>query len=306
MEMSAGNATQFYNLRDVIKEMKDVESTWLPIEQHPRAWFTKLPPLSLSWSLQRAAVARALVRTHERSGMRFDAAFFNTTQVSMFLSGFRRRVPTVDSMDMTPVLLARNGDYYQYRPRAGNVQTLRDFKHNLTRRIFQEAVFLLPWSNWARASLIEDYGISDSKIKVVPPGINLEKWIPQRKKRAGGSSLKILFVGGEFRRKGGDMLLRIAMQPEFKRYTFHFVTKSFEGPKPPNVHMYDNLDANDTSLVGLYRDADIFVLPTRADFFSIASLEAMAMELPVITTNVGGIEDIIQNGKNGFMVEVND
>jgi len=308
MEMSAGNATLFHNLRDVIGGMEEVESTWLPIDQHPRTWMAKVPPLSFSWSLQRAAVARTSVRSHEKSGMKFDAAFFNTTQVSLFLRDFRKRVPAVDSMDMTPVLLARNGDYYQYRPRAGNVETFRNFKHNLTRRIFQEAAYLLPWSNWTKASLVDDYGISESKIKVLPPGINLEKWTRGQnvKARAKGRNLQILFVGGEFLRKGGDVLLRVAMQDEFKNFNFHFVTKSFEGPRPPNVFVYDNLGSNHRSLVELYEDADIFVLPTRADFFSIASLEAMAMEVPVITTNVGGIEDIIQNGKNGFMVQVND
>jgi glycosyltransferase involved in cell wall biosynthesis len=58
--------------------------------------------------------------------------------------------------------------------------------------------------------------------------------------------------------------------------------------------------------LALYRDADIFVLPTRADLHSIAGLEAMAMGLPVISTTVGGIIDIYINDHNGLTIPVDD
>jgi len=48
---------------------------------------------------------------------------------------------------------------------------------------------------------------------------------------------------------------------------------------------------------------DIFVLPSLKEGFPWALIEAMAAKLPVIATKVGAVEEIIENGKNGFIVE---
>src|SRR5207247_2582455 len=45
-----------------------------------------------------------------------------------------------------------------------------------------------------------------------------------------------------------------------------------------------------------------FVLPTRADCFSMATLEAMAMGLPVVVSGTGGIPEIVKPGRTGYLV----
>jgi glycosyltransferase involved in cell wall biosynthesis len=49
--------------------------------------------------------------------------------------------------------------------------------------------------------------------------------------------------------------------------------------------------------------SDIFVFPTQKEAFGISLIEAMACGLPVITTPVGGLKDIVQDGINGLVVE---
>jgi glycosyltransferase involved in cell wall biosynthesis len=59
-------------------------------------------------------------------------------------------------------------------------------------------------------------------------------------------------------------------------------------------------------VLGYYRAADIFVLPSRTEGLSNALLEAMATELPVVATAVGGAPDIVEHGVNGLLVPPED
>lgn len=55
--------------------------------------------------------------------------------------------------------------------------------------------------------------------------------------------------------------------------------------------------------IEFYENADIFVLPTLAEAMPISVIEAMASGLAIVSTKVGGIPEIIENGKEGFLVE---
>ena len=55
-----------------------------------------------------------------------------------------------------------------------------------------------------------------------------------------------------------------------------------------------------------FKAGDIFVLNTGYEGFSHFLLEAMAMEIPIITTKVGGNAELIENGKEGILVEYNN
>jgi glycosyltransferase involved in cell wall biosynthesis len=133
-------------------------------------------------------------------------------------------------------------------------------------------------------------------------------------------------VGGEFRRKGGEHLLRFAEQiahrddVEFDIVTwpgqlpdrvreilgnlapFERVSKNL-GPWLPNVRVHCGIKPNTQEILALFERADIFCLPTQGDFSSIASLEAMATGLPVVVGAVGGIPELIDEGETGFLIE---
>jgi N-acetyl-alpha-D-glucosaminyl L-malate synthase BshA len=52
--------------------------------------------------------------------------------------------------------------------------------------------------------------------------------------------------------------------------------------------------------------ADLFLLPSTLESFGLAALEAMACEVPVVATNVGGVPEVVEHGVDGYLVEPGD
>jgi N-acetyl-alpha-D-glucosaminyl L-malate synthase BshA len=52
--------------------------------------------------------------------------------------------------------------------------------------------------------------------------------------------------------------------------------------------------------------ADVFLLPSLTESFGLAALEAMACEVPVIATRVGGLPEVVRDGETGYLVPLGD
>ena len=59
-------------------------------------------------------------------------------------------------------------------------------------------------------------------------------------------------------------------------------------------------------LVPLLSEADLFLLPSSQESFGLAALEAMACEVPVVASRVGGLPEVIESGVSGFLHDVDD
>lgn len=165
-------------------------------------------------------------------------------------------------------------------------------------------------SSWAAQSAVRDYGADPSKVHVVPFGANMQT-APAAERpsnRAIKKSCELLFVGVDWERKGGD----IAIETVQALQALGVAAKlTVIGCRPPGGRQYTNVEfipfINKNSAEGrarlekLYTGADFFLLPTRAECFSIALCEANAYGLPVLTTRTGGLEDLVREGKNGFL-----
>ena len=191
------------------------------------------------------------------------------------------------------------------------IPLLRFYKHWVHTQLFQNAAKVLPWSNWVRNSLINDYGVDPEKIEVIPPGVNVDLWQPLPKSNErqilhnADEKMRILFVGGDFYRKGGDLLRRVFHRLPEGAATLDIVTRTkVEGGLGITIH--NGLVQNSPELLSLYRASDLFVFPTRAEAFGIAATEAAVMGLPVIAAFVGGLEDIVVHGETGFLFHPDD
>ena len=196
--------------------------------------------------------------------------------------------------------------YPQYHP-----ETAFD-AHFVTSACLMNAKLLIFSSEWAARSAIEFYGISKEKVKVVPFGANIEithtyddvkNFIQARSRKC----IKLLHVGKQWYRKGGDVVLKIA---KHLHDSGHPVEVTIVGCTPPdkNLPTYVKCEEmlskkkpeNIEKLKSLYREAHFLFVPSRAEAFGIVFCEANAFAVPCISTHVGGISEIIKDGINGI------
>ncbi len=155
------------------------------------------------------------------------------------------------------------------------------------------------------------YGADEKKCHVSLLAVDVEKYIQKSQERKKG---KIFCVGSLIERKGVDLLLKALtrVNSEFELYlagdgsekeNLRDLAKSLGiGSK---VHFLGQL--NREELLKHYAESELFVLPTREDCFALVILEAMCSGLPIVCSKYAdGAYDLIDEGKNGFIVDPYD
>lgn len=298
MERHLGLGTFADNLRSFLDEEQVVRARWYPVGYDSSGWWDRVPVPSSA----RSALAGRLEARRVSRDSQVQAAFYNTQVPAVLAGRVTRCPPFFVSTDVTP----RQYDAMAvgYGHRADRVGPLGWLKHELNRRVFFAARGVFPWSHWVARSLVEDYGVDPQRIEVIPPGVDVGTWRPRDGDRVPGP-MRLLFVGGDFERKGGDLVVAAyrALPPGSAELTV--VTRSRVDPTP-GVEIVNDLTANDPRLLELYRSSDVFVLPSRAETFGIAYVEASACGLPVIAGRSGAVDDIVVDGVNGYVVPVGE
>jgi glycosyltransferase involved in cell wall biosynthesis len=242
--------------------------------------------------------------------MRYDALLFNTPGLCRSAPDLIARTPTVLVTDVTPKQLADMEEHYG---KLGGLQAgYNERKRRAYVRAYQRLRLIVSYSEWARQSLIVDYDVPPEKVIVMPFSIDLDRWTAasagarQSLLEPPGALPHILFVGGDFARKGGPQLLEWFLAHGQGHCELHIVTRTPPDASAPGLNIHTDLETNDPRLIQLYHDSHIFALPTLADCYSVASIEAMATGLPVILTNVGGAGEIVTDGVDGYRIEPGD
>lgn len=300
MEQQVGHRTFYNNLRQFIDNDETVVANWVEVTYYDSVNFWEKWPF-LPRGLRGTMVGRSQVKQGLRTNLG-DVVFFNT-QVPAALVG-RRGIqrPYILCTDITPIQYDAMGEHYGHSP--DKIPLIGKYKDQANRRLFQGAYHIIPWSNWVKESLIKDYGVAEEKITVIPPGVDLGIWQYHQRDHK-NRPMRILFIGGDFYRKGGDVLLEAFLSLPEGMAELILVTKSSIAPLK-NVHIFNNMTPNSPELTTLSQSCDIFVLPTNAEAFGIAAVEASAMGLPVIGTAVGGLVDIIEDNETGFVIKPGD
>jgi glycosyltransferase involved in cell wall biosynthesis len=287
MEQTLGSITHYLNLRREESASEDPRPHWIPIEHTA----SRMP-----WTLTAGWLARQALATVLND---IDGIFMHTTTLAPLSLDYFGKKPTILSTDGTPLNKRDMRRAYGLRDQGRLSEYAKRAMH---RKIFSAAAGLVAWSQWTKQSFVEDYGCREEDVAVITPGINLEEFsIGDRNHELP----RILFVGGDFERKGGDLLLDVFRKRLRGRAELILVTRG-QVSSEPGVFVHRDVNANSKALQELYRTSDIFALPTRADCFSLVCMEAQAAGLPTISTRVGGIPDVIKEGETGHLLRAGD
>ncbi|GAC1419832.1 MAG: hypothetical protein NVSMB5_11940 [Candidatus Velthaea sp.] len=281
---------------------KQLERLFLKCFQHPAVRRRNLDLFTLRYELGTSYWSRRTLN-HILRYATPDALHFHTQNVALLSLDVMRRISTVVSADNTSYLMANQTLAQSWR------WTLAP-SHAIERAAFHAAAAVVAFSDWAARSIVADHGVPAERVHVIPPGVEIEKFTSLAPKAPSDrvDTLKLLFVGGEFVRKGGPLLLELFAQRFASRgdVELHLVTRDAVVSPHPSIIVHRNVEAFSDAWFALYAEADIFVMPTSFDQSPIAYLEAMAARLPIVTTPIGAAPEIVLHGKTGFIVSRTD
>lgn len=243
---------------------------------------------------------------------RFDVVMVTTQQRALALARARRRLggrvpPYVVNIDTT---CAGWADTF------GPARPALDLDCAMERRVFGNAAGVGCYSEWAAGSVAADYGIDADKVFVYVPCVPVPHAADAGKVKAArlahrlnggaGEPLRLVFVGNDWERKGGPRLLKWHQQHWKDKAELHVCSaKAPRDNSAANV-VWHGAVPNDELMRRLLPSMDVFVMPTLVDASPIAIQEAASCGLPVVSTRIAGIPELVRHGETGFVCERDD
>jgi len=263
--------------------------------------------LSLSFSFN------AALRKLETQN-KFDLIHFTDARESFFCTP---RAPMIGHVNDT--YSAELKTPYEYR-RNYSDWILRwlyyNIVHFLESRKLQRLQAVVANSQFTANTIKTAYPNTASKVRLCYKSVDVERYKQVRENRemvtANPDQPVILFVGSNMHRKGVPDLIKAApgVLEKYPQARFIIVGNDKSVYQLKKLCSDLNVDKNvefvgwqsQVDLLGYYQQATVFVMPSLTEALGVTFLEAMAADVPVIGTDVGGIPEIIQHYFNGILV----
>lgn len=215
----------------------------------------------------------------------------------------------------------REGYYSNNRPNYESGFDLNRWTWNRKKKYWKNPIQIVTPSTWLAKSVSESALMKNWPVSVIANPFDTEHWKPMDKKNArqflnlSQDANLILFGavgGGNDPRKGYDLLLSALeyIKADKKIKKIELVVFGQSKPKSQldlgfpvhySGHLYDDL-----SLRALYNAADVMIVPSRQDNLPNTAVEAQACGTPVVSFYIGGLPDIIEHQKTGYLAKAFD
>ncbi|KON34100.1 MAG: hypothetical protein AC479_02020 [miscellaneous Crenarchaeota group-6 archaeon AD8-1] len=299
-------------------ENKDIR-----INKQQQAFFLKTLKVPIIRSFLFAGSAhRKLKKINEKNPM--DIVHVNLPLVPSFAipqNVGRILISTVHSTWKGEAEAIKNEPYSRLNSNERFMISFNRFLKFFEEKTIEKSNKIIAVSDFTRRELLKYYNIKENKICVIHNGVDIIKFSPPKNKKKAKVELgfneqdfNILSVGRLYARKGLFTLIESMsiVARKFRNVKLIISGKGESNEMTKLVNYAKKLHVNDkiiftgyfpdTKLPKLYQAADIFAFSTFYENLPFAILEALSSRLPVVTTRVGGIPEMIDDGKNGFLV----
>ena len=176
----------------------------------------------------------------------------------------------------------------------------KDLVHMFQSYILKKIPKILCINDELMENLATCYGVKSSQMERIPGPLNIETFnIPPRPTP---NKPKVLFIGGDFERKGGPLLID-NLDMILKKFDLTIVTQDKKA-NVKGVNYIDKVSYASSFHKKIFNDHDIFILPSKFDPYGMVIAEAASAGLAIITTKFTfSSEELIQSGKSGIIVE---
>ena len=260
-----------------------------PFGRLQRGLVTPVPGLpgrgysDLRWFATQSITARRILREEIRT-WKPTVAHVAVNGAALMLPQLQAELPCVPSFDTTMSEWMRD---MHHLPAEGHLPHPWRVLEELERNSLRAAPLAVSWTDHVRDGLRAL--VPEARVETLHPGLDPTQFSPRSGPRRAGAP-RILFVGGRFRAKGGLALLEAA-ETLGRPVEVHVVTTEKVQPHPlMTVH---RARPGTRDLADLFRDADLFCLPTTLDAAPWVILEAQASGLPTISTAIGSIPELL-------------
>jgi glycosyltransferase involved in cell wall biosynthesis len=203
---------------------------------------------------------------------------------------------------------------YYHPPIYGFRRALLFLSYHLTQGlpILRGSDRVLPLTRYEKNMLVK-IGAKEANMEIIPGPIDTGKFKPIPVAKEDPEIKTLLYISPLVEYKGAHVAFQITEQILEERDDFKVIfigggplerTLKDAAGKRPNFVFLPALPRED--LIKWYNRADIFVLPSLYESFGMVLVEAQACGLPCISTKVGGIPEVVEDGKTGFLVDYGD
>jgi glycosyltransferase involved in cell wall biosynthesis len=173
--------------------------------------------------------------------------------------------------------------------------------------VMRAADLVVAMSGWAADGVRRDHGLPDERIEVLPP------CVPAPDRRADflspgdvGRPIRLVFVGNDWDRKGGPRLLSWHQRFWADKAELHVCSSRAPADRNARNVVWHGGVENERLVRQLLPGMDVMVLPTTNDMSPHALVEAASLGLPVVSSSLGGIGELVCSDQTGFLIDPTD